>query len=107
MSVDSTETGFDPENCVSNLRQRNVNYPLNKSWLNHDLFNGRDRIRTNPTGEVETKKSAKGGTECAPLQNKITLIDELLSVFETLSPESQRELLHAALEQKQRESNNE
>jgi hypothetical protein len=34
-------------------------------------------------------------------------IGELLSVFETLSPESQRELLRAALEQKQRESNNE
>ena len=80
--------------------------PLNNPLHCSGLFNGRDRIRTNPTGEVETKKSAKGGTECAPLQNKITLIDELLSVLETLSPESQRELLRAALEQKQRESNN-
>jgi len=67
----------------------------------------RERTRTSPTCEVETKKSAKGGTECAPLQNKITLIDELLSVLQTLSPESQRELLRASLEQKQGESNNE
>jgi len=56
---------------------------------------------------MEETTHTQSGTECAPLQNKITLIDELLSVLQTLSPESQRELLRASLEQKQGESNNE
>tara|TARA_Y100000294_G_scaffold148130_1_gene144350 strand:+ start:64 stop:465 length:402 start_codon:yes stop_codon:yes gene_type:complete len=95
-----------------NSQRRECNERLSIIKISPELvwayfYYGRDRIRTSPTGEVETKKSGKGGTECAPLQNKITLIGELLSVFETLSPESQRELLRAALEQKQRESNNE
>jgi len=45
-------------------------------------------------------------SKCASLLDKTTLIEELLSVLVALSPESQMELLRAALEQKQRESNN-
>ena len=64
----------------------------------------------NPASDIENKENAKteeeGGAKCAPLQDKTTLIEELLIALGALSPESQRELLRAALEQKQRESNN-
>ena len=64
----------------------------------------------NTSCDIENKENAKteeeGGAKCAPLLDKTTLIEELLSVLVSLSPESQRELLRAALEQKQRDSNN-
>ena len=64
----------------------------------------------NPASDIENKENAKteeeGGAKCAPLQDKTTLIEELLIALGALSPESQMELLRAALEQKQRESNN-
>ena len=64
----------------------------------------------NTSNDIENKENAKteeeGGAKCAPLLDKTTLIEELLIALGALSPESQRELLRAALEQKQRESNN-
>ena len=64
----------------------------------------------NAASDIENKENEGaaicGASKCASLLDKTTLIEELLSVLGALSPESQMELLRAALEQKQRESNN-
>ena len=64
----------------------------------------------NPASDIENKENEGaaicGASKCASLLDKTTLIEELLSVLVALSPESQMELLRAALQQKQGESNN-
>jgi DNA-directed RNA polymerase specialized sigma24 family protein len=59
------------------------------------LLDGRDRIRTNPTGEVETKKTTQGGTECAPVENKSEQFSQLLQAFNALTPDERSALLEA------------
>jgi len=61
-------------------------------WI---LWYGPEWTRTNPTGEVETKKTTKGGTECAPVADESEQFAQLLQAFQALTPEARNALLHA------------
>ncbi|MFT4593203.1 MAG: hypothetical protein ACI9JK_000909 [Phycisphaerales bacterium] len=59
------------------------------------LLDGRDRIRTNPAGEVETKKTTKGGTESAPVGDESEQVAQTVQALEALTPEARDTLLQA------------
>jgi len=51
------------------------------------------RARTNPAGEVKTKKSTQGGAKCAPVENTSEQFAQLLQAFNALTPDERNALL--------------